>query len=122
MTPLESAMSCDDVSHIRLGPRPETQEEFNARANEIVQRIKEAITNKEKESMTVSVKVVCNNKTQYGSQENIQFSPVYSGSKENEQFFAATPGGTFSFYTVNKSAADQFEMGKEYYFDITAAN
>ena len=53
---------------------------------------------------------------------NIQFSPVYSGSEENKKFFAATPGGTFSFYTVNKAAADQFEMGKEYYFDITPAD
>jgi len=71
--------------------------------------------------MSVRVKVVCNTKQTFGEQSNITFSPVYSGSEENKQFFAATPGGSFQFYTVNQSAADQFEMGKEYYFDIFAA-
>jgi hypothetical protein len=76
--------------------------------------------------MAVRVKVVCNNKQQFDQAgklcSNIVFSPVYSGSEENKQFFAATPGGSFQFYTVNKAAADQFEMGKEYYFDIFAAS
>lgn len=71
--------------------------------------------------MTVRVKVVCNNIQHFGSTSNITLSPVYSGSEENRQFFAATPGGSFNFYTINKAAADQFEMGKEYYFDISAA-
>jgi len=52
----------------------------------------------------------------------ITFNPVYSGSEENKQFFNATPGGQFAFYTVNAVAAAQFEMGKEYYFDIFAAD
>lgn len=71
--------------------------------------------------MTVRVKVVCNYIQHFTNNINITFSAVYSGSEENKQFFAATPGGSFSFYTVNKTAADQFEMGKEYYFDISAA-
>lgn len=72
--------------------------------------------------MSVRVKVVCNTKQQYNDgQVNLVFSPVYSGSDENKQFFAATPGGAFQFYTVNQAAANQFEMGKEYYFDIVEA-
>lgn len=67
--------------------------------------------------MAIRVKVVCNHK----ANGNVVFSPVYSGSEENKQFFAATPGGNFQFYTVNQKALDQFEMGKEYYFDIFAA-
>jgi hypothetical protein len=71
--------------------------------------------------MAVRCKMVCNTKQQFGENSNLVFSPVYSGSDENKSFFAATPGGSFQFYTVNKASADQFEMGKEYYFDITAA-
>lgn len=74
--------------------------------------------------MTVRCKCVCNTKTDtgYNGAVNLTFSPVYSGSEENKQFYATTPGGTFQFYNVNKAAADQFEMGKEYYFDITPAS
>ena len=73
--------------------------------------------------MIVRVKVVCNFKTHLqhvNGQDWLQFSQVYSGSEENQKFFAATPGGSFTFYTVNREAAGQFEIGKEYYFDIHA--
>jgi hypothetical protein len=50
---------------------------------------------------------------------SIQFVPVYSGSEENKKFFAATPGGQFSFYTVNEEALNSFAQGKEYYIDIS---
>lgn len=72
--------------------------------------------------MAVRVKCVCNYKSATENNEHIQFTPVYSGSEENKKFFAMTPGGTFAFWTVNKEAAAQFEMGKEYYFDIFAAS
>lgn len=76
--------------------------------------------------MATRVKVVCNFKSQQQSNNEtvsyLQFSPVYSGSEENKQFYAATPGGAFQFYTVNAAAAAEFEQGKEYYFDIFAAD
>lgn len=71
--------------------------------------------------VTTRLKVTCNWKSDSGTGVNLTFSPVYSGSEENKQFFAATPGGSFQFYTVNKIVADQFEMGKEYYIDISPA-
>lgn len=75
--------------------------------------------------MTVRCKMSCNFKSQSGEGDSavsyIQLSPVYSGSEENKRFFQSTPGGALQFYTVNKSAADQFEQGKEYYIDITPA-
>jgi hypothetical protein len=69
------------------------------------------------------LKMVCNTKTDAGfnGAVNLTFTPVYSGSEENKSFFAATPGGVFQFYTVNKIVADQFEMGREYYVDISPA-
>jgi len=52
---------------------------------------------------------------------SIKLQPVYYGSKENEEFFNATPYGEISLNIVNKPAAEYFEIGKEYYVDFTAA-
>jgi hypothetical protein len=76
--------------------------------------------------MATRCKFVCNFKSQQPQGDSavsyLQFSPVYSGSEENKQFFAATPGGSLQFYTVNANAAAGFEQGKEYYIDIFAAD
>ena len=53
--------------------------------------------------------------------KSVYLNPVYSGSEENKQFFAATPGGNLSLNVLNQSALDQFEQGKEYYLDFTKA-
>lgn len=68
--------------------------------------------------MAVRAKFVCNMKRD----DMVLFSPVYSGSPENQEFFKATPGGDISLYVVNKAAYDAFEMGKEYYIDFTPAS
>ena len=47
--------------------------------------------------------------------------PVYTGSEENKQFFAATPGGQITLNVVNEAAMGQFEQGKEYYIDFSPA-
>ncbi len=47
-----------------------------------------------------------------------KFSPVSGGTEENEKFFAATPAGSFEVGTV---ILDAFEVGKEYYLDISEA-
>ena len=45
-------------------------------------------------------------------------SPSYpGGSEENAKFWAATPSGTLKVGTVR---ADHFEVGKDYYLDLTA--
>lgn len=46
------------------------------------------------------------------------FSAVYSGSEENEKFFAYTPSGSLK---VGSFKDDLFEPGKEYYLDILPA-
>ncbi len=69
--------------------------------------------------MTVRYKFVCNFKDEKTGQ--VCFSPVYSGSEENKQFFQATPGGDIRFFTVNSIALSSFEMGEEYHIDISPA-
>jgi hypothetical protein len=39
--------------------------------------------------------------------------PVYGGSKENENFFHATPGGKLELQVLNEDAGKQFEPGDE---------
>ena len=71
----------------------------------------------------VRAKFVCNWKStnKEGQGEQISLCPVYSGSDENKQFFASTPGGQIQLYTTNPAAAAAFEQGKEYYVDFTPA-
>lgn len=49
----------------------------------------------------------------------ITLSPVTSGSEENEAFYAATPGGSLVFSTVNANAAQGLNPGDEFYVDLT---
>lgn len=52
----------------------------------------------------------------------LNFQVVTSGSDENKMFFASTPSGELKLNLVNKALADQFELMKEYYVDLTPAN
>ena len=57
-----------------------------------------------------------------GQKQIIRLEPVTSGSKENEQFFKYTPGGSIVFAGLaNPAAAEQFVVGEEYYVDFTKA-
>lgn len=56
-----------------------------------------------------------------GTVATIQLSPVTGGSEENKAFFEASPSGSIDLGTVNEAAAEQFELGKEYYIDFTQA-
>ncbi|MDE2096190.1 MAG: hypothetical protein KGL39_03020 [Patescibacteria group bacterium] len=69
--------------------------------------------------MQTRAKFVCNFKSPDGQQ--ISLSAVYTGSDENKQFFASTPGGLIQLNVLNPDAAATFEQGKEYYVDFTPA-
>lgn len=56
-----------------------------------------------------------------GEGKTITLHPVTSGSKENEDFYKLTPGGSISLSTINEEAAKQFEVGKSYYVDFSPA-
>jgi len=47
-----------------------------------------------------------------------EFTAVSQGSEENKSFFQYTPSGHLSVGTYKE---DVFEVGKEYYLDITEA-
>jgi hypothetical protein len=54
----------------------------------------------------------------------IKMNPVYGNSDpnhENTKFWDASPGGSFELNCVNAEAVRQFDIGKEYYFDISPA-
>ena len=54
----------------------------------------------------------------------VKMSPVYGNgdpNHENTKLWTASPSGRFELGTINLDAAEQFELGKEYYIDITPA-
>lgn len=75
--------------------------------------------------MSVRAKFRCDNiePAQVGDNPpaTIRLSPVTSGSPENESFYKFTPGGSLVLGTINAEAVKQFEVGKDYYVDISPA-
>lgn len=72
--------------------------------------------------MGVRAKMVCEVKE--GSSEGggtVRLAPVINGSEENKQFYKYTPGGGLVLSTINPAAFDSFDLGKEYYVDVTPA-
>lgn len=74
--------------------------------------------------MTTRCKFTCQSKTITSSGENqtntFEFVPVTGNSEENKQFWKWTPSGSFKLGCVNKNV--DFEIGKDYYIDISEAN
>lgn len=71
--------------------------------------------------MGVRAKFKCVENRTIGESAAIRLVPVSSGSEENEEFFKWTPGGEIYLSVVNPAAAEQFEVGKEYFVDFTPA-
>lgn len=71
--------------------------------------------------MSVRAKFKCVSKQTVDSGFAIALEPVISGSDENAEFFKYTPGGRIQLSTINTAAAEQFQVGSEYYVDFTKA-
>lgn len=55
-------------------------------------------------------------------QKVVKFSPVINGSEENKSFAKYTPAGNLELYiSYDTEASKAFEVGKEYFLDITPA-
>lgn len=52
--------------------------------------------------------------------KTLEFTAEYDTTIEEDRRFAkATPSGTFKMLVDNPVALAQFELGKQYYFDVT---
>lgn len=51
----------------------------------------------------------------------VRFIPVWEQDGVNKQWSMATPSGELKMAITNPAATDWFEMGKEYFLDITPA-
>ena len=73
--------------------------------------------------MSVRAKFKVDQITQTQTGRTILMSPVYSNDEksENKQFWQWTPSGKIEMAITNPSAFNQFELGKEYYIDFSAA-
>ncbi|AGK52025.1 hypothetical protein [Bacillus sp. 1NLA3E] len=74
----------------------------------------------------VRAKFVCIEKGETGhqpcqKQAKVVLQPVFGNSDENKKFWQYTPTGRIELSTINTDAAEQFEVGKEYYVDFTKA-
>lgn len=71
--------------------------------------------------MSTRCKFVCISKTIRGAgeqeQKSFEFTPVTGGSDENKSFWKWTPSGKLEFSCLNPDV--EFEVGKEYYLDLT---
>jgi hypothetical protein len=75
----------------------------------------------------VRAKFLCVEKGEAGHQPcqktaKVILQPVAGTNEENKSFWKWTPSGKIELQVLNTEAADQFEVGKEYYVDFTPAN
>jgi len=67
--------------------------------------------------MMVRAKFTCVSKKETTWAVTYEFSPVTSGSPENEMFFGTTPAGNLTMTVKNEAVS--FEIGRSYYIDFT---
>lgn len=59
--------------------------------------------------------------TKTTSGTSVKFTPVTSGSAENQSFFKYTPYGEIRLGIVNDVVTDKLVVGKQYYVDFSEA-
>jgi hypothetical protein len=63
-------------------------------------------------------KFKCQSVTEFEGGFSAEFYAVHSGSPENEKFFKFTPNASLKLQTLHEKG---FEVGAQYYLDITKA-
>ena len=97
-----------------------TDDELDSFKKMTIGEIISVITRKVEFDM-VRAKFTCSRNEKQGESMRLEFTPVFTGSEENKNFFKWTPGGKIELQVVNPEAAEKFELGKEYFVDFTPA-
>lgn len=71
--------------------------------------------------MNIRAKMSCKKAASDSSdtQDSIRLEAVIDGSEENKQFSKWTPSASLDIVISNPDARGKFEVGKEYYVNIT---
>lgn len=112
---------------IWIGPRTPTYEEMEEEAKRksaaLLERVYEYRKQQEKVMVRAKFKFT-GIQTGYSEQSReLTFTAIYDEKIEEDKRFAkATPSGVFKMTCDNPAANAQFELGKQYYFDISPAD
>ena len=114
----------NEMPWVRLGPRELSYEEMNENARKQAAKWLEKIVEyrKQQEKIMVRTKFKFTGiQTGYSEQSReLTFTAQYDETiPEDKRFAKATPNGTFKMTCDNPAANAQFELGKQYYFDIS---
>ncbi len=71
--------------------------------------------------MNTRAKFKCDSKTVSTYGHSVKFSPVGQTTPENAKFWQYTPSGQFEMGGLKRETVDRFDVGEEYYLDITHA-
>ena len=114
------------VWFVPLGPRvpsyAEMEEDAKKRSAKMLEKVFEY--RKQQEKVMVRAKFRFTGIQQgYGDSRELTFTAQYDETiPEDKRFAKATPNGTFKMTCDNPAANAQFELGKQYYFDISPAD
>lgn len=108
----------DPIGSWRLGPGPETQDEFNKRFQRAVEALTKGLT-----PMPVRAKFTVSEIRQHSwspHARTVVLTPEYDQSiPEDQRFAQATPSGRLEMLIDNPSALAALPLGEKFYIDIT---
>lgn len=114
----------DPITNWRLGPRQETEAEFNERVSRIADRLTKGLTRMVRAKFTVTQvrqHYYNNGKEAMKGGTEILLSPQYDDSiPEDQRFARATPSGEMRLVIDNPAAVDYLKPGEAFYVDFTA--
>ena len=110
-----------------IGPREKTYKEMEEESKKLSAKMLEKVFEYRKQQEKVMVRAkfkFTGIQTGYNADSReLTFTAQYDETiPEDKRFAKATPNGTFKMTCDNPAANAQFELGKQYYFDISPAD